>query len=63
MRGLTLKSQPSLIHLVAISLRASIPDVTLTDALFKTVIWVDALKPDDWEQQMEDELGQVWTTQ
>ena len=38
----------------------SAPDVTLTDALYKTVIWVDAKKPETWEDQLVDELKGVW---
>ena len=36
------------------------PDITLTDAEYKTVVWVDSRKPDEWEKQMEEELSSVW---
>jgi hypothetical protein len=36
------------------------PDITLTDAAYKTVVWVDSKKPEEWEKQLEDELSSVW---
>lgn len=38
----------------------SIPDVVLTDATYKTPVWVNPLKPEEWPQQLEKELGDVW---
>ncbi len=36
------------------------PDITLTDAAYKTVVWVDSREPAKWEQQLEEELSSVW---
>lgn len=38
----------------------SAPDVTLTDATYKTVVWVNALKPENWEKELAEGLGSVW---
>ncbi len=38
----------------------SAPDVTLTDATYKTVIWVNALKPEGWEAELAEGLSSVW---
>ncbi|MAS96750.1 MAG: hypothetical protein CMO55_26460 [Verrucomicrobiales bacterium] len=39
------------------------PDITLTDAAYKTVVWVDSRKPDEWESQLHEELKSVWETE
>ncbi len=36
------------------------PDITLTDAAYKTVVWVDSRNPGEWEKQLEEELSSVW---
>lgn len=38
------------------------PDITLTDAEYKTVVWVDSRKPEEWESQLQEELQSVWET-
>jgi len=38
----------------------STPDVTLTDATYKSVVWVNALKPEIWEEELSQELESVW---
>lgn len=40
----------------------SIPDVVLTDATFKTSIWVDPLDPASWLGQLKRELEPVWAS-
>jgi hypothetical protein len=36
------------------------PEVALTDAAYRTVVWVDPIKPGEWTAQLEKELGTVW---
>lgn len=38
----------------------SAPDVTLTDAQYKSVVWVNAYHPESWEDQLQEELSSVW---
>jgi hypothetical protein len=38
----------------------SVPDVTLTDATYKSVVWVDGRKPAEWSEQLASELAEVW---
>ncbi len=37
------------------------PDITLTDAACKTVVWVDSKNLEEWEQQLEEELSSIWS--
>ncbi len=36
------------------------PEVALTDAAYRTVVWVDPMKPEQWTHQLEKELRAVW---
>ncbi|WOO41698.1 hypothetical protein [Rubellicoccus peritrichatus] len=36
------------------------PDITLTDANYNTVVWVNARKPDGWTDELKEELSTVW---
>lgn len=36
------------------------PDVCLTDAAYKVVVWVNPLAPELWDQQVEKELAGIW---
>ncbi len=38
----------------------STPDVAITDASYKVVSWVNALQPDTWPSQLQQELSTVW---
>jgi hypothetical protein len=38
------------------------PDVTLTDALWKTVIWVNPLSPSAWPDEVEQQMREIWST-
>lgn len=38
----------------------STPDVVLTDAAHKAAVWVNALTPDLWPTQLQEELSAVW---
>ena len=36
------------------------PDITLTDANYKAVVWVNARKPEGWVDEVKAELSNVW---
>ena len=36
------------------------PDITLTDANYKTVVWVNARKPEGWMDELQEDLSTVW---
>ena len=38
------------------------PDITLTDANYKTVVWVNARKPEGWVNELREQLSSVWGT-
>lgn len=41
----------------------SIPDLTLTDARHRQVVWIDRSKvadPETWKAQLQEELGAIW---
>ncbi|MGJ8638459.1 MAG: hypothetical protein ACSHYA_03625 [Opitutaceae bacterium] len=39
------------------------PDITLTDADYKSVVWVNARKPEGWSDELLEELSSVWGSQ
>ena len=41
----------------------NVPDLVITDASYNTPIWVSALESDNWEEQLNDELGGVWANE
>lgn len=36
------------------------PEITLTDANYKTVVWVNPRKPEGWVDELKEELSTVW---
>jgi len=38
----------------------STPAITLTDAMYKTVVWVDPNQAPAWPDQLKNELSVVW---
>ncbi|MGJ8654167.1 MAG: hypothetical protein ACSHX8_12915 [Opitutaceae bacterium] len=39
------------------------PDITLTDANYKAVVWVNARKPEGWVEELQEELSSVWSSE